>query len=129
MSDASVAENKRIAQTFWETAFRDARPGDAAEQFLGETYIQHNPQTPDGPEAFVAAIEGMHGAAPDFSGEVKRAIGEDDLVVLHSHVKMSAEDPGTAVVDIFRVADGKVVEHWDVLQPIPAEAANDNTMF
>jgi len=129
MSDASVAENKRIAQAFWETAFRDARPAAAAERFLGDTYVQHNPQTPDGPEAFVGAIEGMHGAAPGFSGEVKRAIGEDDLVVLHSHVKMSAEDPGMAVVDIFRVVDGKVVEHWDVLQAIPAESANANTMF
>jgi predicted SnoaL-like aldol condensation-catalyzing enzyme len=123
-------ENKQIARSFWETAFPGKRPDEAAREHLGATYVQHNPEVPDGPDTFVAAMEGLHSQFPDFWGEVKRVIGEDDLVVLHSHVRMVPEDQnGTAVVDIFRVQDGKVVEHWDVLQPVPAESANTNTMF
>ncbi len=60
---------------------------------------------------------------------LKRVIAEDDLVVLHYHLKMTPDDLGQAVVDIFRVEDGRIVEHWDVLQPVPAESANTNTMF
>jgi predicted SnoaL-like aldol condensation-catalyzing enzyme len=123
-------ENKQIAKSFWEKAFPGKQPADAASEYLGRTYTQHNPEVPDGPETFVAAMNGFHQQFPDFSGEVKRTIAEDDLVVLHSHVRMRPEDEhGTAVVDIFRIEDGKVVEHWDVLQPVPAESANANTMF
>jgi predicted SnoaL-like aldol condensation-catalyzing enzyme len=84
---------------------------------------------PDGKESFVGAIGGMFQQFPDFSSDIKRVIADDDLVVIHHHVKMTNEDRGTAVVDIFRVEDGKVIEHWDIIQEIAANPANDNTMF
>ncbi len=67
--------------------------------------------------------------APDMVFDVKRVIAEGDLVVLHYHLPMTPDDLGRAVVDIFRVEDGKIVEHWDVLQDVPAQSANNNTMF
>lgn len=66
---------------------------------------------------------------PQLSVEIKRMIAEGDLVVTHGVIKTSPEDHGTAAADIFRLEDGKIIEHWDVLQPVPEEAANDNTMF
>ena len=69
------------------------------------------------------------GEFPQLFVEIKRMIAEGDLVVTHGLIKTSPEDRGTAAVDIFRVEDGKIVEHWDVLQPVPETAANDNTMF
>ena len=69
---------------------------------------------------------GLFTHAPEASFHLERAIAEDDLVVLHYNLKLSADDPGRAVVDIFRAQDGQIVEHWDVVQPVPAEAANDN---
>ena len=66
---------------------------------------------------------------PNRSSEIKRVMAEGDLVVLHVHSKPSPEDRGSAIIDIFRVENGKIVEHWDVIQPIPEKAANTNTMF
>ena len=66
---------------------------------------------------------------PELHLDIKRMIAEGDLVVTHSHLENYPDDRGTAVVDLFRVENGKIVEHWDVLQPIPEQAANDNTMF
>ena len=96
---------------------------------MGDSYTQHNPMVGDGPESFVPAINGMLGAFPDFWIEAKRVIAEGDLVVIHSHVKMTKDELGNAVADIFRVADGKIVEHWDIIQPVPEDPANSNTMF
>lgn len=125
----STEDSKQVVAEFGRLAFQEKNPRAAADQYLAEDYIQHNPEVPNGREAFVAAIGGFFGSAPELSFDLKRVIAEDDLVVLHTHMKMSSEDRGSAVVDIFRVADGKVVEHWDVLQPVPEKAANDNTMF
>jgi predicted SnoaL-like aldol condensation-catalyzing enzyme len=66
---------------------------------------------------------------PGWRYEFKHAYVDGNIVVVHSHVRMNAEDRGMAVVDIFRLEKGKVVEHWDVVQPIPEKSANDNTMF
>jgi predicted SnoaL-like aldol condensation-catalyzing enzyme len=66
---------------------------------------------------------------PAYKGEIKRVIAEGDLVAIHNHVTSGPTDRGRAVVDIFRVENGKVVEHWDVVQDVPAKSANDNTMF
>ena len=114
---------------FFDLAFvrRDAIA--AADRYLGKTYTQHNPTVPDGPEVFKQFIPKWLASVPELSFDIKRVISEGDLVVLHYHMKTSPSDLGTAVIDIFRVEDGRVVEHWDVLQPVPAEAANSNTMF
>jgi predicted SnoaL-like aldol condensation-catalyzing enzyme len=125
-----MSDSKQTALGFFELAFVQKNPAEAAAQYFGdEGYTQHNPAAPDGAEAFVSVISGLYEAFPDFSIERKREVVDGDLVVIHSHVHMTKEDLGMAVVDMFRVNDGKVVEHWDVVQPVPEETANDNTMF
>ena len=120
---------KRIVLDFFDLAFVHRNAAEAAERYLGAEYKQHNPLAPDGPEAFVGFIGVFQEQAPEMSFDIKRVIAEDDLVVLHYHLKMTPDDLGRAVVDIFRVENGWIVEHWDVLQAVPAESANDNGMF
>jgi len=120
---------KRIVLDFYDLAFVQREPAQAAERYLGAEYKQHNPTAPDGARVFPELIDGLFAQAPDASFDLKRAVAEDDLVVLHYHLKMTPEDSGNAVVDIFRVEDGRIVEHWDVMQPVPAESANANGMF
>ena len=91
--------------------------------------IKHNPQAPDGFEAFIQFVLGFVEQFPRASLGIKSAVAEGDLVVTHSPLKTSPEDRGTAAADFFRLEDGKIVEHWDVLQPIPERAANDHPMF
>jgi predicted SnoaL-like aldol condensation-catalyzing enzyme len=122
------AASKKTVLDFFELAFVQGKPEEAAATLMGD-YKQHNPDVADGKEAFVAAITGMWGAYPDFSFDVKRVIAEGDHVVIHGHVRFSKEDRGMSVADIYRVADGKVVEHWDIIQPVPETPANSNTMF
>lgn len=128
MSTASQ-DAKRLVLDFFDLALVQRKPAEAAERFLGEQYIQHNPGAPDGPQAFADFIGGLFAQAPEASFDLKRSVAEDDLVALHHHMKLSLDDVGQAVVDIFRVQDGRVVEHWDVIQPVPTESANDNGMF
>ena len=126
---SSIEENKQNVVSYYTLAFNDKRPEEAVAKYIGSRYIQHNPQAPDGPDAFVQFVKGFAEQFPQLHVEVKRVIGEGDLVMTHSLLTTSPEDRGTAAADIFRLEDGKVVEHWDVLQPIPETAANDNTMF
>jgi predicted SnoaL-like aldol condensation-catalyzing enzyme len=99
------------------------------EKYSGSHYTKHNPQAPDGFDAFIQFVEGFVEQFPQMSLDIKRAVAEGDLVVTHSLLKTSPEDRGTAVADIFRLEEGKVVEHWDVLQPVPESAAKDHPMF
>ena len=104
-------------------------PRRRAERYQGPMYIQHNPMAADGAEPFIGFVKYLKSEHPESRYEIKRMIAEGDLVVIHAHVTNSPEDRGVAVVDILRFEDGKAVEHWDVIQPIPETAANDNTMF
>lgn len=125
----SPAENKATVIAFYQQAFNDGQPEQAAAAHLGATYTQHNPQAPDGAEGFIGYVRLMRGRFPELHVDVKRAIAEDDLVVTHSNMHLKPGDGGMAVVDIWRVADGRIVEHWDVMQQVPDTSANDNTMF
>jgi predicted SnoaL-like aldol condensation-catalyzing enzyme len=127
MTDPELDKQTVIA--YLNTAFNDKRPAEAVEKYGGSYYIQHNPQAPDGFDAFIQFVEGFVEQFPQLSFDIKRAVAEGDLVVTHTLLKTSPEDRGTAVADIFRLEDGKVVEHWDVLQPVPESAANDHPMF
>lgn len=98
-------------------------------RYVGSTYTQHNPMAGDGPQPFIEFVNGFVGQFPALSEDIKRVLADGDLVLTHGLIKTSSEDRGTAAADIFRLQDGKVVEHWDVLQPVPETAANDNTMF
>ena len=87
------------------------------------------PSSPDGFEAFIQFVTNFVEQFPQMSLDIKRAIAEGDIVATHSLLKTSPEDRGTAAADFFRLEDGKIVEHWDVLQPVPESAANDHPMF
>lgn len=126
---ADTEQNKETVIAFYERAFNDHEPEEAVEKYLGPRYIQHNPQAPDGGDAFIAFVRAYVGQFRELRVDIKRAIAEGELVMTHSLLTTSADDRGTAAADIFRLEDGKIVEHWDVLQPVPEESANDNTMF
>ncbi len=101
----------------------------AASEFMGEEYIQHNPAAPDGPEGLREFIGYLRENLPDYRSEIKRCFSDGDFVILHVHNKPTPDAVGKAIVDIFRLEGGKVVEHWDVIQDIPEDPKNDNTMF
>jgi predicted SnoaL-like aldol condensation-catalyzing enzyme len=122
----NLEANKEAVRSFYELAFNGKQPEAAVERYVGSRYIQHNPQAPDGTEAFIGFVK----AFPEASVDIRRVVAEDDIVVTHSLVRFAADDErGTVAADLFRLEDGKIVEHWDVLQPFPEESANDHPMF
>jgi predicted SnoaL-like aldol condensation-catalyzing enzyme len=127
--DHQSENNKNIVQSWSELAFTQRKPEEAVAKYLGPHYRQHNPGAADSPEAFIGYVKWFVQTYPDFRMESKRIIAEGDYVVLHSHVIREPDDRGMAVVDIFRFENGKIVEHWDVVQEIPEKSANNNTMF
>jgi predicted SnoaL-like aldol condensation-catalyzing enzyme len=121
--------NKRNAIALYELMFNDCDPRAAAEKYIGEEYVQHNPHVGDGIEAFIDYFERMAVEYPGKRVEVQRAIAEGEFVVLHCH-QVWPGDEDYAGIDIFRFDDdGKIVEHWDVLQVVPATSKNDNGLF
>lgn len=127
MSDPRT--NSEIVRAFYELAFNEGKPEEAVERYVGDRYVQHNPQAADGAEAFVGFVRWYRGEHPELHVDIKRTVAEGDLVVTHSLITTGPGDRGTAAADLFRVEDGRIVEHWDVLQPVPETSANDNTMF
>lgn len=125
---AREEHNKEMVIAFYNAAIND-KDFEAASAYLGDRYIQHNPLAADGPEGLKAFLDFAKENMSTFKVEIKQAFADGDYVILHVHAKRDPEDRGSAVMDIFRLEDGKVVEHWDVIQPIPESSANDNTMF
>jgi predicted SnoaL-like aldol condensation-catalyzing enzyme len=126
---ANPTANKGIIREFYELAFNQKRPADAAARYLSDKYRQHNPLVGDGRPAFIGYVAAFLQACPDLQLSIKRLVAEGDLVAVHSHLDPGPSHRGTVVMDMFRLEDGRIVEHWDVVQEIPATAANPNTML
>jgi len=125
----NVDRNKETAVNFYDMMFNQGKPREAIEKFTGDEYIQHNPEVADGKEAFISYFERMQKEYPGKKTTFKKVIGENNMVMLHCHQQWP-DDHDYAGIDIFRFDDnGKIVEHWDVLQVIPATSNNDNSMF
>ena len=124
---ASVSENKKVVVDFYRTVFIEKKVREGFERYVVRDYIQHNPLVATGREAAVKVLSQR--VTPASVTDIKRVIAEGDLVVLHVHSRNTLQDRGRAVVDIFRVSNGKITEHWDVIQAVPATAANSNSMF
>ena len=125
---AQEKANEKTVRDFYQAAIND-KDFDKSVKFLGNRYTQHNPTAADGPEGLKAFLTFLREKFPQSKSEVIRAFAQDDYVILHVH---SVREPGTrgrAIVDIFKLEKGKVVEHWDVVQDIPEKPANNNGMF
>ena len=120
--------NKRTVLAFYDAALNRSNIDEAAAYF-GPHFIQHNPRSKDGIEGFRSLLQDLKKQFPGLRSDVKRVFADGDFVILHVHVKLQPEELGLAIVEIFRLEHGKIVEHWDVRQPIPETAANSNGMF
>lgn len=128
--DLAVEEaNRELVIHFYNQVFNEHDVAGASE-IVADDYIQHNPRVATGKAGFVKFATGLLAANPHASGRIIRSAAQGDLVWLHVHAGGKEDGTGgLAIMDIFRVKDGHIAEHWDVSQPVPAEAANQNTMF
>ncbi len=127
-SGARLEANKKTVLEFYDCIV-NAKDPEAALRYMGASYRQHNPTVGDGAEGLVAFIERYRTQHPGARSEFKRVIAEGDYVVVHAHAMPPSHPRGLAIVEIFRLDEGKVVEHWDVIQEIPEHSANPNGMF
>ncbi|MFC9913251.1 ester cyclase [Streptomyces sp. NPDC127197] len=125
---AKEARNKQIVRAFVDLGINQKKPQEAADRYVGDL-IQHNPNVADGKEGWITWATGFVKAVPDVNVDFKRFLADGDLVTVHTHITLNATDRGLAAMDVFRVKNGKIVEHWDVSTPVPETSANDNGMF
>jgi len=123
-----MTDNRAAFERFVQTFYLDKRVADAFAQLVSDDYRQHNPTIADGPAAAITALTPKFDGSPDARFEVQRILVDGDLAMVH--VKASRPGaPVAAVADLYRFENGRIVEHWDVLQPVPAHAVHDHPMF
>ncbi|UTW64709.1 nuclear transport factor 2 family protein [bacterium SCSIO 12741] len=123
-----LSKNKKNAIAFYQMAY-EGNPARAVELYVGDQYIQHNPDVADGLQGFIDYFDRMQREYPEKSIEFVRCIAEGDLVALHTHQTWPGNDQ-YVTMDFFRFDDqGKICEHWDAIQQIPEKSANPNTMY
>lgn len=127
-ADEKLEANKKAVVEFYNKAINE-KDFEAARKYMGPKYIQHNPNAADGPEGLAGYLKFLKEKFPQSKSEIKRVFAEGDYVILHVHAVREPGTRGSAIVDIFRLENGKVVEHWDVIQPVPEKAMNSNGMF
>ena len=98
-------------------------------EFVDKNYIQHKPEVEDGPEGLLDFVRWIYSQSPQHKARIVRSFVDGDYVILHVHVINGAEAKDIAVIDIFRVENGMLIEHWDVASPVPLNAKNDNGVF
>jgi len=120
--------NKKNVVEFYEKALNQ-KDFEAASRYLGPRYTQHNPVAADGAEGLKAFIQFLRDKFPNSRSEIKRVFADGEYVIVHVHAMREPGTRGRAIMDIFKLEQGKIVEHWDVGQDIPEKAANSNGMF
>jgi predicted SnoaL-like aldol condensation-catalyzing enzyme len=120
---------KEVVTRFMTRFYVDKKVREAFETWVDPGYVQHNPMAATGRDAAINFLEPFFAQHPDIHYSIARVIADGNLVAVHSHGKFAPDDRGFAVVDILRVEGCKVMEHWDVVQPVPEKAANSNGMF
>jgi predicted SnoaL-like aldol condensation-catalyzing enzyme len=128
---AREAANAATVTTFLDTVFNKHKVAAAFENYVGVDYIQHNPYVPTGKDAGVKALSALVAKFPQLHIDIVQVIVDGDLVSVHSHEIKQPGERGSAIGEFFRLSNGKIVEHWDVIQDVmdPALAKNPNTMF
>ena len=121
--------NKKLVMDAVKMLFIDHKVDQAVDTYFDPNYIQHNPLVPTGSAPMRGFFKQFYSDHPDSTIEISHVLADGDLVAIHYRFKVNAADRGMAVVDIFRVANGHIQEHWDVGQPVPEKSANDNGMF
>jgi predicted SnoaL-like aldol condensation-catalyzing enzyme len=127
-AETQQERNKRTVLEFYEKAINQ-KDFAAASRYMGQRYTQHNPMAADGPAGLEAYIRFLRDKFPNAHSEIKQVFADGDYVILHVHAVRVPGTRGSAIVDIFKLENGKVVEHWDVIQEIPERSVNGNGMF
>jgi len=125
---AQEEQNRTLVLDFSERVFNQ-HDLSTANTVLAPNYLQHNPRVPNGPAAFIKFFTEMFKQYPESHSTIARSAVDGELVYVHTHSTNDPQDRGLAIVNIFRVVNGKIVEHWDVIQPVPEQSVNGNTMF
>ena len=127
-NDRQAEINKQNVVEFYNQVINQ-KDYNAASKYLGARYTQHNPMVADGPQGLKAIIEYLRNNYPQAHSEIKRVFAEDNYVILHVHSVVVPGTRGRAIFDMFKLENGKIVEHWDTVQDIPEKSANENGMF